>query len=231
MLHALLNNKLKEAFRCSSNHYCSDFTPSEDSKTSSVFGILQYLPGQTMWNLLRKSCGDSDLLEKTSGELEKILFWKGLKIEDGDGYNVYPDVILEFEKFNVIIEAKKDDNSGQNKPQWERQIKGYTTEYSGKKKKEMIYIALGGNASLRKKTIDKNKNEVYSASWYNLLNEVVNYNKNCINANEKRILSDVVLAFEEHDFFPIEWLETLPKEKEKISQESIIKINELWKTN
>jgi len=42
MLQALLKHKLKEAFRD------SNFEPSEDSKTSSVFGLLQYLPAQIM---------------------------------------------------------------------------------------------------------------------------------------------------------------------------------------
>ena len=108
MLQALLKNKLKEAFRD------SYFEPSEDSKTSSVFGLLQYLPAQTMWNLLRQSCGNNSSLIEKSGGLQNIQFWERWLAEGDEISNssfVEPDVFCEFDEFNLIVEAKKDGNT------------------------------------------------------------------------------------------------------------------------
>ena len=49
MLQALLHKKLKDSFE---NPH---FKPSEDSLTSSVMGLMQYLPDDIFWDLLRSS--------------------------------------------------------------------------------------------------------------------------------------------------------------------------------
>lgn len=63
MLQALLHSKLKASFENPS------FTPSEDTLTSSVWGLLQYLPDDTLWQIVRKSCG-----EGTSTEIQSIRY-------------------------------------------------------------------------------------------------------------------------------------------------------------
>lgn len=223
MLQALLKHKLKEAFRNSS------FEPSEDSKTSSVFGLLQYLPAQIMWNLLRQSCGNKSSLMENSGELLQIHFWArwSAKCDDISNSNyVEPDVFCEFENFNLIIEAKKDDQFGQYDQQWENEIKAYSNEYPDNKK-ELYFLAFGGNKTLKSKKINVRGQEhnVFFASWQNLLNAVQKLRKEH-NCHTERILSDIVLAFEKHNFFCLEWLETLPNKH--ISQESIANIDS-WK--
>jgi len=224
MLQALLKHKLKEAFRD------SYFEPSEDSKTSSVFGLLQYLPAQTMWNLLRQSCGDKALLIEKSGELQDIEFWARWSAEGDEISNssyVEPDVFCEFDEFNLIVEAKKDDNSGQYEQQWKNEIGAYLNQYPDNEKK-LIFIAFGGNKTLATRPISVKGQEyiVFSASWQNLLNAIDKRKKENFGI-EKRLLSDIVFAFEKHNFFCLEWLETLSNEK-CISQKSISLFNS-WK--
>jgi hypothetical protein len=224
MLQALLKHKLKEAFRD------SYFEPSEDSKTSSIFGLLQYLPSQIMWNLLRQSCGDNSSLIEESGELQDIQFWARWSAEGDEISNssyVEPDVFCEFDKFNLIIEAKKGDNSGQYEQQWKNEISAYLNEYPNNKKK-LIFVAFGGNKTLKIGELSVKGQEyiVFSASWQNLLNAIDKYKKECFGV-EKRLLSDIILAFEKHNFFCLEWLETLSNEK-CISKGSI-KIIDFWK--
>ena len=224
MLQALLKHKLKEAFRD------SYFKPSEDSKTSSIFGLLQYLPSQIMWNLLRQSCGNNSSLIQESGELQDIQFWARWSAEGAEISNsnyVEPDVFCEFDEFNLIIEAKKDDNSGQYEQQWKNEISAYLNEYPDNKKK-LIFVAFGGNKTLRTRKLSVKGQEyiVLSASWQNLLNTIDKYKKECFGI-EKRLLSDIILAFEKHNFFCLEWLETLSNEK-CISKERI-KIIDFWK--
>ena len=212
MLQALLKNKLKESFSLA-----------EDRQTSSVFGLLQYLPVQTMWNLLRQSCGDKSLLVEESGKLLHIHFWPRWSAEGDDISNsnyVEPDVFCEFERFDLIIEAKKDDQSGQYDKQWKNEINAYLNEYQDSKK-ELYFIAIGGNKTLRTERIRARNGEyiIFLASWQNLLNEIEKSKKKFSDSEPiKRILSDIILAFEKHNFFCLEWLESLSEKS--ITQEN-----------
>ena len=224
MLQALLKHKLKEAFRD------SYFEPSEDSKTSSVFGLLQYLPTQTMWNLLRQSCGNNSSLIEKSGELQNIQFWTRWSAEGDEISNsnyVEPDIFCEFDNFNLIIEAKKDDYSGQYEQQWKNEINAYLNEYPDNDK-QLIFIAFGGNKTLKTRKLLVNKQEyiIFSASWQNLLNAIDRYKKESSGV-EKRLLSDIILAFEKHNFFCLEWLETLSNKKHILQAST--KIIDFWK--
>ena len=218
MLQALLKHKLKDSFK-----NCS-FEPSEESKTSSVFGLLQYLPAQTMWDLLRQSCGKNPPPIKDSGDNVMIHFWPRWNTRT---YRE-PDVFFEFERFNVIVEAKKDDYFGQDKEQWKNEIDAYRSMYP-KDDKELIFIAFGGNQSLISQKLIK-KSHVCLASWQNLLNAIDKINKECSNNEQKRILSDIIRAFNKHNFFCIEWLETLGIDKKNININSK-NIFESWKIN
>ena len=229
MLQALLNNKLKSTFKNDS------FKPSEDSKTSSVFGLIQYLPAQTMWDLLRQSCGDNHMLIKESGRLQDIKFWPRWSAEGNEITNsnyVEPDVFCEFEKFDLIIEAKKDDGSGQYEQQWENEINAYLNEYSNNEK-ILVFIAMGGNETLTHHKICLNAREypMYHASWQNLLENIVKFKNGNCNNEENRILSDIISAFEKHGHFSLKWLETLFEHKgdniDDISKDVLI----LWNKN
>ena len=117
MLHALLHSKLKNSFENTT------FNPSEDTLTSSAFGILQYLPDDILWKVIRKSCGEGYLPESI-GKIEYIDFWSKYRDIDGttNSYYVEPDVLLVTEKYYVVIEAKKYDGGGQYQTQWKNEI-------------------------------------------------------------------------------------------------------------
>ena len=227
MLHALFNNKLKDSFKNAS------FEPSEDSLTSSVFGLLQYLPAQTMWDLLRQSCGNSSSLPKESGELQNIYFWPDWSAVGKDipnKYKVQPDIFCKFDEFDLIIEAKKDDQSGQNEQQWINEINAYMNEYNNRENK-LIFFAIGGNKTFKSQIISTRGGEqyVFSASWQCLLSNVIDELKKKYSNQEQRILSDIIFAFEKHDFFGMELIKTLVKYVDHLEENFYLKNEEMNK--
>jgi len=203
MLQAFLKNKLKD----------SSFEPSEDSLTSSVFGLMQYLPAQTMWNLLRESCVDKSSLVEISGDLREIDFWPNWVAKGKDISNerfVEPDVFCEFENFDLIVEAKRGDHqSKQSEYQWINEINAYMNEYPDRKK-PLIFFAIGGIKTFKTQiiTVRSGKQAVFSVSWQNLLNTVYKHKKECSN-HELRILSDIIQTCEKHGVYSMEWLKIL----------------------
>lgn len=147
MLQALIHHKLKGAFTDTHFHH------TEDTTTSSIIGLLQYLPDELVWKLLKSSCGFSSGMPQNIGQILSVNFW-GSWTPDGDinTTRVEPDVWLEFEKAFIIIEAKKYDGGGQYEEQWRKEVKSYNLHF-GKLQKRLFFIALGGNQILQNKTI------------------------------------------------------------------------------
>lgn len=207
MNQALLKKKLKDSL--------GDvrFTPSEDSLTSSTIGLLQYLSGTQFWEILRESCGESQMLPKFVGELNDIYFWKRFLPDlEFNVSHVEPDVYCEFDKMNLIIEAKKGDAFGQDINQWRKEINSYFKEIESEK--PLLFIAIGGNNSLRIRTIKLDDSgrihTVYGASWQRLLEVCVDRLHNLMLSNsERRILNDIVALFRRHHFYSIRWLKEL----------------------
>ncbi len=229
MLHALLHNKLKDSFRD------PHFKPSEDSLTSSVIGLMQYLPDVLFWQLLRGSCGMQSLLPKDVGKIRSVNFWEKM-IADGEHNSNYvePDVWIECEKYDIVIEAKKYDSWGQYQGQWKKEIISFnkTFEYHDK---ELIYIALGGNTSLKDCTLDVNGRSytVYTSSWYNLLGEADKCRQYLISENPAgetrgyiRLLNDLLAIFAKHGYLRIRWLENM--EHIRIDRDSTKSISAYW---
>lgn len=121
-------------------------------------------------------------------------------------------MFCEFNNFNVIIEAKKTDHSGQDEQQWKNEIASYLNEFPDNKKK-LYFLAFGGSKTLTSKTIKVREQDIdiYFSSWQSLLNSVQKLAKKEANKHTKRLLSDIILAFEKHNFFCLDWLETLNK--------------------
>lgn len=210
MIKALLHKKLKHSF------LNPRFTPSEDSLTSSVIGLMQYLPDEVFWLLLKSSCGNFSDLNQESGKLISIEFWKKFMTNGADNsLYVEPDVFCRFENFDLIIEAKKGDAIGQYPLQWQKEIAAYLEDKTDDQDKKLILIALGGNNSLKRTSVNVNHldYEIYAASWQRLLSEIEKYSIQLLNNShsgaEYRILSDIILSFEKHHFFHIKWLHEL----------------------
>lgn len=230
MLQAIINNKFDKAI--SENK----FHGNEDTKTSSVFGLMQYLPDNLFWIILRGACGLStkDLPNKI-GKVLDYHFWEHFDPTGTTNTNhVEPDVWIESERYDIIIEAKRSDNSGDNsqyQEQWTNQIISHGNNYKNDNPKPLIYIAIGGNDSLHDSSIEINgkTHVIHTASWYNLLNTVLNelrrYESNQGSLNIKRILYDIIQALQIHHIIKTVWLESLLKTN--IREGSDVSIQEL----
>lgn len=221
MLQAVIKKKLKHSF--SDPH----FTPSEDSLTSSVIGLLQYLPDDTIWQLLKSSCADSQDLPNEIGEIKSFNFWE--RMMPDEEYNsslVEPDVRIECEKYDIIIEAKKQDGGGQYEEQWWKEIVSYNKTLS-ENKKELIFIALSGNISLESTLleIEGKGYKIFKSSWYTLLNEVDRYRGK--QPEMIRLLNDIIVAFAAHKILCTNWLQMI--EHRSISKTSINNISNHWR--
>lgn len=184
------------------------FNQNEDFKTSSSIGILQYLPDEVFLRILRDSCIDFKIDITQFGKIQSVNFWA--RVDAGDNIEqqfVEPDVWIETENYDIIIEAKLDDTRGQYKGQWEKEIE--SIKYVQAQKKDIVLIALGGNRNMKPGEVLGCP--VFKASWYNLVNAVVKERDNFNNANyQSRILNDVVELLARQGVIKIEWLKTLP---------------------
>lgn len=184
------------------------FNQNEDFKTSSSIGLLQYLPDEVFLRILRDSCIEFKIDITKFGKIQSVNFWA--RVDAGDNIEqqfVEPDVWIETENYDIIIEAKLDDTRGQYEGQWEKEIKSIMDMQE--LKKDIVLIALGGNKDMNPgKILDC---PVFKASWYNLVNAVVKERDNFNNANyQSRILNDVIELLARQGVIKIEWLKTLP---------------------
>ena len=187
------------------------FRPSEDTLTSSVVGLMQYLPPGVFNKILKESCGINSPFPNDIGNVNYIGFWEHWDAsETSNARIVEPDVIISTDKYQIIIEAKKSDESGQYHVQWRNEIKAFLNT-RGLDNRNVVLLALGGNTSLEHKkiTVDDISFPIYKASWFNILNSVSKLMNEPLPNHVKRILSDIVNAFEIHCFFNIEWLDSI----------------------
>ncbi len=207
MLQAVLHKKLKASFTDPT------FRPSEDTLTSSVVGLLQYLPPEVFNEILNESCGINSPFPNDIGDIDYINFWEHWDaIETSNARIVEPDVIISTNKYHIIIEAKKSDESGQYSEQWLNEIKAFLNTHE-LDNRTVVLLALGGNTTLKHNTVtvDSLSYPIYKASWFNILNSVSKRINEPLPNHVKRILSDIVDAFEIHGFFDIEWISSLPR--------------------
>lgn len=181
----------------------------EDLKTSSSIGLLQYLPDDVFWLILRDSCVGFDIDDKDIGKILSFNFWPHTDCAFNKNY-VEPDVWIETEKYDVIIEAKKGDDCGQSEYQWQNEIESIKNEQrkNGTDIKPIILIALAGNNSM--KVENTNNCKIYKASWYNLLNSLVNVRyKQTDNFYICRVLDDAIDMFAFQGLMKVSWFDSL----------------------
>lgn len=212
-----------------STYYHKD--TNEDPKTSSIFENLMLLPDNIFWDILRISCFNGEKLPELSGTVIGYGFWPHWdKSGTTNSKYVEPDVFLRFKQFDIIIEAKYGDLVGQYKQQWINEIKAYLNEY-GKDKKDVYFIAIGGNSDLApvKQKVKDKEVEIYKCSWLSLLINVTNYQKQieCLSmidetiSSRKRILENIKLAFNINGVYNINWFNDLLNNSIHIDSNSI----------
>lgn len=94
--------------------------------------------------------------------------------------------------------------------QWQDQIQSVKNEQNNNDyEKPIILIALGGNENMQNDEVMDCP--VYKASWYNVLNAVVNERNNQDeNGYVCRVLDDVIEMFARQGVMKIDWFNTLP---------------------
>ena len=209
----------------------------EDPKTSSVFENLMLLPDNVFWHILRQSCFSNDTMPIYTGRLLSYEFWPHWDRTGTDNTNyVEPDLYLEFEFFDVIVEAKYSDNGGQYQHQWQQEITAYHNEYGDEK--PFVFIAVGGNLSIVAETITmkSEKVKIYKCNWLSILMGVNKYQKELesvtvpdLNISATlRLLDNIILAFNINGVYNIDWFNSMAQPIPAISEFSLENISNLF---
>jgi len=198
----------------------------EDSLTAVVFDTLKYLPTEIFWSILKRSLY-YDKLPKVSGELLSISFWDKWNSENTSNSKfVEPDVFLRFNKFDVIIEAKRLDVKQQSINQMKNEIQAYYNEFQ-EDKKTLYFIQLGGlhhkNDELNFSFEDKEV-KICKTDWTKLLEQIVIENNRLKEKTSSiefafiRILEDTINGFALHRYYQKKWLKDLKIDKSNQAQ-------------
>lgn len=185
----------------------------EDERTALIFGPLLYLPANTLWQILRSSCFDNESMPQKGGELLHYEFWPNYNKTEHTSNESYvePDLLLEFEYFNLLVEIKRKDVQSyrQYEGQWKNEIQAFVNGQTHGENKPLLLIALGGNTS--PEAFHTPLGRVYKSSWNSLLIQI------CIRQEQEkpytpayRILHDLESAFGlYHEFRIRKWLEQI----------------------
>jgi|GEM_PF-448538 hypothetical protein len=223
MLHLINNNKAGKNFNSIAGdeiHWKALFKTSEDSLTSSVFGLLFYLPVEFFWSIIQGACYTKEL-PIYCGKLIGYEFWPRW----GNEKETYtePDILLQFEEFDLIVEAKRYDYNQQYNNQWIAEAKSYYHSEVNRHKK-LYLLAVGGisdgdeQATTLKEPDVKVETTVVKTRWRRLLGEIIRNQKEMAKADVLlhsskailNILNDLILSFRIHGFITTELLNTLP---------------------
>jgi hypothetical protein len=117
------------------------FRLNEDFLTATVFSRLLYMPSDVLSGLL--------LLNNASrlGKLEGSMFWPTWWATAGNGsaIRVEPDLYVEFEGLDLIVEAKLSDDPGSQAPdQWAREWAAWHQQNRTGPGKQPLLLGVGG---------------------------------------------------------------------------------------
>ena len=211
----------------------------EDAKTSMVFERLLHLPSELVWKIIRDSCCSTVPAEYSdAGKILSYEFWPkydvidklGQKTADNKNY-VEPDLVIKFENFTLIIEAKEKDNQGyvQSPEQWGKELNTYRNENGFADK--VVMLAVGGNTDLQTfELVDQNHSRVpvLKATWNRMLQTIYFTQRNSSDVDQlDRIFNALKSTFR---FFGNYYIHSWPEDIQAagINSESNIKVNELW---
>ena len=185
---------------------------SEDALTSSIIGLLQYLPDETFWQILYEASGHTLPEFSDAGAIENISFWEEMSAKGTTNQrSVEPDVWLELERIHLIIEAKRYEE-GQYEGQWLNEIQALLNTLAEDDERPIWLLALGGNYQTSKQslTLGDKKYRIIKIRWQTLLEEVkkCTYEFSPYSSVEKRICNDIIKAFELFGYFSLKWLDS-----------------------
>lgn len=178
----------------------------EDFKTSCSIGLLQYLPDAIFKEIIQECCR----IKEDFGQIQAFNFWEHTDVSFTSNERfVEPDVWIETDNYDVIIEAKFDDNAGQYKDQWKKEIQSIRNEQSNRNiHKKIVLVALGGNNTLHDEKIEETP--IYKMSWLNLLTAIVNKRQEYgSDTHICRLLDDIISLFALQGIMKVQWLDSL----------------------
>ncbi|PKX83631.1 hypothetical protein A0G02_08835 [Pectobacterium peruviense] len=171
------------------------FKKREDLLTAAFWTRIGYLSEESRSLFIREFLG---LSESELGEYRKVNFWPrySLNMAGVDQKSVEPDVIMEFEKADILIEVKPPSGGGQYHDQWQREIIAYHQDE--RKKEQLFFIALGNipkslgefNSSLINEYRENTK--VIQREWHNAKNVLLSLKVG--GTHEQHIIRDCLSA-------------------------------------
>jgi hypothetical protein len=234
VLHAILKGKMRGFLDKNTENGLSfreTYSAYEDFLTASVISRMAYLPSELFWEVIKRSHVHCSLkqasLPEFAGNLVNIEFWPNWVTPDSEAIYCQPDVFLEFEKIDVIVEAKKNDSQLQNTTQLAKQLQSYfyMKEKEENDKKTILLWTLGGMGKRVLKSqvkdffnkIVKLINFVYddihliSSSWFEILLTILNIRRFLVTKDKEfqhiyyfdkshllRIVDDIIDGFRLH---------------------------------
>src|ERR1700693_145124 len=142
------------------------FRLNEDFLTAAIFARLLYFPSEALSTLL-------PVFAANPGEIKESGFWPSwsVKAKNGAAIRVEPDVYVQFDDLDLIVEAKLEDNSGgQAADQWAREWAAwYRNEYEPGK--QALLLGVGGlgetdsHAQAEAKTVAEGANMVLQTNF------------------------------------------------------------------
>lgn len=198
----------------------------EDTLTSSVLDYLLLLPDSMIWDILRNSNPKNSDLPIHVGRYLNSDFWPNWDTKDMEEVNniryIEPDVFIEFEGADVIIEAKRHDSNQQSSSQWSDQIKVYNENISDHiHGKPLIYFALGGlwDDDVKKLQLGNDEYFIYKIRWRQLMEKIIDYKESIEQTLEivpnsgsyVRILQTILDALALHGYYISKhiWFDTI----------------------
>jgi hypothetical protein len=187
MLRAILHSKdrnisLDAQGGGSTINFREAYSNIEDFFTAIVFSRLSYAD-PIVWEEIFDL---SDI-----GHLKNRFFWPRWNIK-AEG-SIEPDAFFEFEKVNIIIEAKRYDGGGQSKGQIEKEMDRYLKIYKNDKDKDWFLFSIGGAGEHI--NLDKYTKHYKSFSWQHIFEKVSRLDASKMNPHMKE---DLLLGFDLH---------------------------------
>ena len=188
MLHAILHGKARRISmeNQTSVRWKTLFNQYEDLLTAAFWGRVAYFSP----DILNRFISLLLPIKEPTGEYETLTFWPTF---DLNGNDVEPDVLIQFEELDILIEVKPPAGGNQYYDQWKREIDGYRQL---NRDKMLIFLALGNNHREQAawcESLQTEKTRVICAEWKEVRDRLLALMSFADN-KDKRIINDCLSA-------------------------------------
>lgn len=190
------------------------FRSREDLLTAAIFSRWAYLSSKMQKHFICSWFGVDAKTSHIFDCFQDIHFWPKFYLTDNSERSyVEPDVLIQFETVNVLIEVKPPLGGDQYFEQWRNEITGYFS-WDENEDKPLYFLAIGRVDAVNKtwyKNImemkgDKKPEKINAHKWKQVAESLFIMQKNDnVMAPDRRIISDMLSALElygvrGHDF-------------------------------